>query len=149
MEIRNSTVLIIFLVALNHRQGHFDLLSLRFVQILLGCHACRFFLQSLESLEIGFDSLLLCIHDLYYLEFVLLFNSLRRFFSSDVCNCSSYLYYFLFELYSKEHILFVSVAKDFTHKLEDWINSVLIEVLEILKFLILHRDSILTNYVSY
>ncbi len=149
MEIRNSTVLIIFLVALNHRQGHFSLLSLGFVQILLGCHACRFFLLILGSLEIGFGNLLLCIHDLCYLEFVLLFNLLHCFFSSDVCNCSSYLYYFLFELYFRERILLAWVAKEIIHKLEDWINSVLKVVLEILKFLILHRDSILTNYVSY
>ena len=115
MEIRNSTVLIIILAALNHRRGHFDQLSLGFVQILLGCRACRFFLRSLGSLEIGFDNLLLCIHDLYYLEivfdnlllcihdlyymeFVLMFNSLHRFFSSEVRNCSLYLCYFLLEL---------------------------------------------------
>ena len=107
MVIRNSTVLIIFLAALNHRQGHFDRLSLGFAQILLVCLACRFFRLSLGSLEIGFGNLLLCIHDLYYLVFILLFCLLQRFFSSDATNCSSYLCCFLFELYLREHILLV------------------------------------------
>ena len=139
--IRNSTVLIIVLVALDHHLGRFTLLNSVFIQILSGYHACRFYRLNFMSLVIKFGNLLLCVHDLC--SYILI----RRSFTSELCYCSWYC--ILFELYFEERILLVLLVKDFIRKLEDWINFGLTKVLEKLKFLLLQKDSFTTNYVLY
>ena len=84
MVIRNSTVLIIVLVALDHHLGRFTLLNSVFIQILSGYHACRFYRLNFMSLVIKFGNLLLCVHDLC--SYILI----RRSFTSELCYCSWY-----------------------------------------------------------